>query len=96
MIKPEGCIQNSVDVSVGRSYYRDLIKLYRHSKDCVKKTFLESFTSGSKNGTNQTIIDKHKDASKSKGETIEVSSPRFTANRSRKDLSCQILIIDKT
>ena len=85
IIKPEDCTQDFVDVSDSRSYYQDLIRLYRYRKDCGNQTCLVSSTSSSKNDPNQNVIDNNKDASNAK-EVVEVSSQNSAANRTRKEL----------
>ena len=43
--RPEVCSGEFVDFSDLRSHYRDVIKLYRHRKDCGNQTSLVSSTS---------------------------------------------------
>ena len=45
---PEDCTQGFVDLIDTRSYYRDLINLYGHSKDRGNQTSLVASTSSSK------------------------------------------------
>ena len=71
-----------VDVSDSRSYYRDLIKQYGHSKNCGNQTSLVASTSSTKKDSNQAVIDKYKDASNAKGETVEVSSQKSATKNS--------------
>ena len=46
-----------VDLSNIRSHYRDLIKLYRHSKDCGNQISLVSSTSAGDKDPKETVID---------------------------------------
>ena len=56
--RPEVRAGEFVDLSNIRSHYRDLIKLYRHSKDCGNQITLVSSTSAGDKDPNETVIDK--------------------------------------
>ena len=86
-MKPEDCTQWFVNLGVSRSFYRDLIKQYGHSKGCRNIKSLVASGTSSKNDPTQTVIENNKDASNSKRETFEVSSQKSATNRSRKELS---------
>ena len=91
-IKPEGFTEGFVDLSDSRSYHRDLIKQYRHSKNFCKQTSRVAFTSSGKNDSNRKVIDNDKDASNAKGETVEVSSQKPATNKQKQELSVAKLV----
>ena len=60
MMKREDCSQQFEDLSVSRSYYRNLITHYEHSKDCRNQTSLVSSTSADDKDPIDTVIDTGK------------------------------------
>ena len=58
-----GCTQQFVDVSDSRSYYQELMKLYRHSKDCGIQTIIVASKLSCKSDPIQTVIENKKDYS---------------------------------
>ena len=57
IMKTEACPQGFTILSNARSYYRDLIKQYRLSKDCGNQTSLVSSTSAGDKDPNENVID---------------------------------------
>ena len=72
-----------VGISNIRSHYQDLIKLYRHSKDCRNKASLVLSTSAVDKDPNETVIDAQNRAIENAEKNVEVSSRRFAAQGSR-------------
>ena len=72
-----------VNISNIRRHYQDLIKLYRHSKDCGNQTLVSS-TSAVDKDPNETVVDTgNREIEKAE----EVSSRHSTVQGSRKQLS---------
>ena len=72
--RPEVRTGEFVDFSDIRSHYRDLIKLYRHSKDCGNQTSLVSSTSAGDKDSNETVNDTGNGAIENAEGKVEVSS----------------------
>ena len=73
-----------VDFSDIRSHYPDLIKLYRHSKDCGKQISLVSSTLANHKKQNETVIDTGYGAIENADENAEISSMQSATHGSRK------------
>ena len=79
--RPEVRTQEFVIFSDFRSHYQDLIKLYRHSKDCRNQTSLVLSTSAvDKELKKKTVNDTGNGAIENAEENVEVSS-RHSANQ---------------
>ena len=76
-----------VDISNIRNHYQDLIKLYRHRKDCGNQTSLVSSTSAVDKDPNETVIDAGNRAKENAAENVEVSSRHSATQESRKQPS---------
>ena len=85
--RPEVRTEEFVDFSDIRCHYRDLIKLYRHSKDCGSQTSLVSSTSAGCKDLNETVIDTRKWSDRNAEENVEVSSRHSATHGSRKQPS---------
>ena len=85
--RPEVCAQEFVDFSDIRSHNRNLIKLYRLSKDCGNQTSLVSSTSAVDKDQNETVIDTGNGAIENAEGNVEVSSRNSAARGSRKQPS---------
>ena len=85
--KPVVCNQEFVSFSDMRSYYLDLIKLYRHNKDCGIQISAVSSTSAGDKDPNKTLIATGNGAIENAEENFEDFS-RFSATHgSRKQPS---------
>ena len=87
IMKTEACPQVFANFSNARSYYRDLIKQYRLSKDCGNQTSLVSSTSAVDKDPNETVIDTGNGAFENAEENVEVSSRNSATQGSRKQPS---------
>ena len=87
IMKTEACPQGFANFSNARSYYRDLIKQYRLSKNCGNQTSLVSSTSAVDKEPNETAIDTGNGAKENAEENAEVSSKLSTTHGSRKQPS---------
>ena len=86
--KTEACHHGFTNFSNARSYYQDLIKQYRLSKDCGNQTSLVSTTSTvDKDPNNETVIDTGNGAIENAEENAEVSSKHSATHGSRKQPS---------
>ena len=86
--KTEACHHGFTNFSNARSYYQDLIKQYRLSKDCGNQTSLVSTTStGDKDPNDETVIDTGNGAIENAEENAEVSSKLSATHGSRKQPS---------
>ena len=86
--KTEACHYGFTNFSNARSYYQDLIKQYRLSKDCGNQTSLVSTTStGDKDPNDKTVIDTGNGAIDNAEENAEVSSKHSATHGSRKQPS---------
>ena len=74
-------------ISVILSHYRDLIKLYRHSRDCGNQTSLTSSTSVGDKDPNKTVIDIGNGEIENAQDNVEVSCRRSATQGSRKQPS---------
>ena len=68
-----------------RRHYRDLIKLYRHIKDCGNQTLLASSTPVGDKNPNETVIDTGNRAIENGEENVQVSSRHSATHGSRKE-----------
>ena len=84
MMKTEACPQGFANFSNARSYYRDLIKQYRLSKDCGNQKSLVSSTSAVDKDPNETVIDTGNGTLENAEENVEVSSRHSATQGSRK------------
>ena len=87
IMKTEACPQGFANLSNVRSYYRDLIKQYRCSRDCRNQTSLVSSTSAGDKGPNETVIDTGNGALENAEKKVEVSSRHCATQGSRKQPS---------
>ena len=87
IMKTEACPQGFVNFRNARSYYRDLIKQYRLSKDCGIQTSLVSSTAAVDKDSNETVIDTGNGALENAEENVEVSSRHSAAHGCRKQPS---------
>ena len=87
ILKTEACPQGFANFSNDRSYYRDLIKQYRLSKDCGNQTSLVSSTSAGDKDPNETVIDTRNGTLENAEENVEVSSRHSATQGSRKEPS---------
>ena len=87
IMKTEACPQGFANFSNARSYYRDLIKQYRLSKDCGNQTSLVSSTSVGDKDPNKTVIDTGNGALEYAEQNVEVSSRHSATQGSRKQPS---------
>ena len=87
MMKTEACPRVFANFSNARSYYRDLIKQYRPSKDCGNHTLLVSSTSAVDKKPNETVIETGNGALENAEENVEVSSRRSATQGIRKQPS---------
>ena len=87
IMKTEACPQGFANFSAARSYYRDLIKQYRLSKDCGNQTSLVSSTSAVDKDPNETVIHTRNRALENTEENFEVSSKHSATQGSRKQPS---------
>ena len=83
-MKTEACPQGFANFSNARSYYRDLIKMYRLSKDCGYQTSSVSSTSVVDKDPNETVIHTGNGALENAEENLEVSSRHSATQRSGK------------
>ena len=72
-VKPEDCTKLFVNLNDSRSYYLDLFKLYRRSKDCGNQTSLVSSTTVGDKDPNERVIDARNEAK----ETLKRTSRFF-------------------
>ena len=86
-MKTEACPQGFSNYSIARSYYRDLIKQYRLSKDCGSQTSLVSSTSAVDKDPNKTVIHTGNAAVENAEENFEVSSRHSATQGIRKHSS---------
>ena len=70
-----------------RGHYQDLIKLYRHSKDCGNQTSLVSSAPAVDKNSNETVIDRGSGARENAAENVEVSSKHSATHGSTKQHS---------
>ena len=84
-MKTEACPQGFANFSNARSYYRDLIKQYRLSKDCGNQTSLVSSTSAVDKDPNETAIDTGNGAIENVEENAEVSSKHSAHTEAEKN-----------
>ena len=87
IMKTEVCLQGFANFSNARSYYRDLVKQYRLSKDCGNQTSLVSSTSAADKGPNETAIDIGNGALENAEGNVGVSSRHSATQGSRKQPS---------
>ena len=86
--KTEACHHGFTNFSYARSYYQDLIKQYRLSKDCGNQTSLVStISTGDKDPNDETVIDTGNGAIENVEENAEVSSKHSATHGSRKQPS---------
>ena len=86
-MKTEACLHGFAKLSNARSYYRDLIKQYKISKDCGNQTSLVSSTSAVDKDPNETVIDTGNGAIENAEENVEFSSRHSATQGSRKQTS---------
>ena len=85
--RPEVRTEDFVDFSDIRSHYRDLIKLYRYSKDRENQTSLVSSTSAGDKDPNKTVINTGNGEIENAQENVEVSSRHSATQGSTKQPS---------
>ena len=87
IMKTKACPQGLANFSNARSYYRDLIKQYRLSKDCGNQTSLVSSTSVVDKDPNETVFHTGNGALENAEENVEVFSRHSATQGSRKQPS---------
>ena len=73
-MKTKVCPQGFANIINARSYYRDLIKQYRLSKDCGNQTSLVSSTSAVDKDPNEPVIHTANGALENAEENVKVFS----------------------
>ena len=87
IMKTEACLHGLANFINARSYYRDLIKQYRLSKDCGIQTSLLSSTLAVDKDPNETVNYTRNGALENADENVEVSSRHSATQGSRKQPS---------